>query len=102
MDYIDLKREVEDKVEKLADDYYYDMQEHPQDYDWFNTDDEDECWVQAIEKAKEDVENEPINFIDEDIQYQMSEDDWDSVQEIIDDISWMTFANKEVRRAFSA
>lgn len=102
MDYIDLKHEVEDKVERLADDYYYDMQEHPQDYDWFNTDDEDECWVQAIEKAKEDIENEPMNFIDENIQYQMSEDDWDDFYKILDDICWQTFANKEVRRAFGA
>ena len=102
MDYIELKHEIEDAVESLADDYFYDMQEHPQDYDCFIPDDEDECWVQAIQRAKEDVENDPMNFIREEIQYQMSEDDWDTVQKIIDDISWKTFANKEINRAFSA
>lgn len=100
MDYYDLKHKVEDTVEALADDYFEDMQCHPQDYDWFNTDDEDECWVQAIQKAKEDIEEEPMNFIDEDLQRQMSEDDWDNVYTILDDITWHTFADKEVKRAF--
>lgn len=102
MDYFDLKRTVEDTVEKLADDYFEDMQCHPDNYDSLDTTDEDECWVQAIEKAKEDVENNPKNFIDEDVQEKMSEDDWESVYSIIDDITWVTFANKEVKRAFGA
>ena len=102
MDYYDLKHTVEDTVEKLADDYFEDMQCHPSDYDWLDTTDEDECWLQAVQKAKEDVENNPMNFIDEDIQRQMSEDDWDNVFMILDDITWKTFADKEVKRAFGA
>ena len=102
MEYNKLKEEVEATVKRLADDYFEDMLCHPRDYsEWVNTNDEDDCWECAIEKAKEDVRCYPKNFIDEDFQEYMEEQDWYHVWEITEGITWRTYNNLEVNRCFA-
>lgn len=96
-----LKKVVENTVEKEADGIFEDMQCHPGDYsEWLNTSDEDECWVQAIEKAKDNVWADPTSYIDEDVQEKMTEENWHQVYSFLDGISWVTYAAKEVQRIF--
>lgn len=101
MEYNKLKKEVEATVKRVADDYFEDMLCHPADYDWFNTSDEDLCWDEAIEKAKEDVRCDPKEWIDEDFQEEMTESDFDKVWDITDGITWQTYNNLEVERCFA-
>lgn len=101
MDNLKLKRVVWSTVKKLADDYYEDMLCHPESYDYFNSHDEDLCWEEAIEKAKEDVKGNAENFIDEDYHPEMTNQNWADVFEIADDISWVTFVAIEVQEAFA-
>lgn len=101
MDNLKLKRVVWSTVKKLSDDYYEDMIRHPESYDYFNSHNEDLCWEEAIEKAKEDVKENPEKWIDEDYQAEMNHQNWLDVFGIADDISWVTFVAMEVQEAFS-
>ena len=102
MEYEKLKKEVEATVKRLADDYFENMQSHPQDYaEWLNTSDEDECWESAIEKGKDDMRQEPMKWMDEDAQEEMEAQDWFFVREIVDGISWLTYNNIETERCFA-
>ena len=102
MEYNKLKKEIEATVKRVAEDYFEDMQCHPQNYaEWLNTSDEDECWESAIEKAKEDVRSNPKEWIDEDFQEEMTESDFDKVWDITDGITWQTYNNLEVERCFA-
>lgn len=101
MEYNKLKKEVEATVKRVADNYFEDMLCHPADYDWFNTSDEDLCWDEAIEKAKEDVRCYPKKWIDDDFQEEMTESDFDKVWDITDGITWQTYNNLEVERCFA-
>lgn len=102
MEYNKLKKEVEATVKRLADDYFEDMQCHPQNYsEWLNTSNEDDCWESAIELAQQDLRQDPKNWIDEDIQEEMSEQDWFFVLDIVNDITWRTYNNLEVERCFA-
>lgn len=96
-----LKKVVENTVEKEADSVFEDMQCHPSDYDGVDPDDEDGCWVQAIEIAKDNVWNNPTGMIDEDVQEKMTEQNWHDVYNFIDSITWKTFASAEVTRCFA-
>lgn len=100
MEYNKLKKEVESTVKRLADDYFEDMQRHPSEYDYLNTNDEDDCWEEAIEQAKQDMKEYPKACLDEDFQEEMDEQDWYHVWEITDDISWRTYNNLEIEKAF--
>lgn len=96
-----LEKEIIATVKRLADSYFEDMQCHPQDYaEWLNTSDEDECWESAIEKAKEDVRSEPKKWIDEDFQEEMTQEDFDKVWDITEEITWETYYNQEVESCF--
>ena len=101
MDRLKLKKVVEDTVEKVANDHFEDMVCHPWDYDWFDATDEDECWVQAVNKARDEVWADPTSHIDEDVQEEMTEENWHEVYSFLDGISWLTYAAKEVQRAFA-
>ena len=101
MEYNKLKKEVEATVKRVADDYFEDMLCHPAEYDYFNASDEDLCWEEAIEKAKEDVRCDPKEWIDEDFQEEMTESDFDKVWDITDGITWQTYSNLEVERCFA-
>ena len=96
-----LKKVVENTVEKEADSIFEDMQLHPSDYEGVDPDDEDECWVNAIELAKDKVWANPTGLIDEDVQEEMTEKNWHQVYEFIDPINWKTFASEEVKRCFA-
>lgn len=101
MDAIKLKKVVIDTVKRLADDYFEDMQRHPGDYsEWVRTSDEDDCWLCAIEKAKDDMRQYPMACIDEDDQEEIDAQDWFFIWKITDDISWLTYNNLEVQRCF--
>lgn len=102
MDKLKLKKVVEQTVEKEADSIFEDMQCHPGDYSelyWLH--DEDDCWVEAIERAKDKVWTDPTSYIDEDVQEEMTEENWHEVYSFLDGISWLTYAAKEVQRAFA-
>ena len=101
MEYNKLKEEVEATVKRLADDYFEDMLCHPAKYDYFNANDEDMCWEEAIEKSKEDMRSEPKKWLDEDFQEEMEDQDWFPVREITDNITWRTYNNLEVARCFA-
>jgi hypothetical protein len=102
MEYNKLKSEVEATVKRLADNYFEDMQCNPQEYaDFYWVRDEDDCWEEAIDMAKEDMIQDPKNWIDEDVQDEMEEQDWYFVREIVDDITWRTYNNLEVERCFA-
>ena len=100
MDAKKLKKVVIDTVKRLADDYFDDMIRHPDSYDYFNAKDNDLCWEEAIEKAKDDMRQEPMKWIDEDDQEEIEEQDWFFIRGITDDISWLTYNNLEVQRCF--
>lgn len=101
MEYNKLKKEVEATVKKQADDYFEDMLRHPQEYDYLNVNDEDECWEEAIEKAKEDMRLYPKDCLDEDFQEEMTESDFDKIWDIADGIAWQTYNNLEIEKAFA-
>lgn len=101
MEYNKLKAEVEATVKRLADGYFEDIMHNPKEYaENFNTSDEDVCWDEAIEYAKQDVRSEPKTWIDEDFQEEMEEQDWYHVWEITEGISWRTYNNLEIERCF--
>jgi hypothetical protein len=100
MDRKTIEKEAQLCVEKVAENYYEDMMCHPDDYaEWMNPDDEDVCWLNAIELAKDDVGSNPTDFVDEELVEQMNEDDWDVFWEVFDKITWKTFANKSTLKA---
>lgn len=96
-----LKKVVEDTVKSEADDVFEDMICHPNNYEGIDPDDEDDCWVKAIENAKDSVWANPTGMIDEDAQEEMTEQNWHDVYRIIENITWLTFASDEVKRCFA-
>lgn len=102
MEYKKLEREVQNTVKRLADDKFEDILCHPKDYaEHFNSSDKDLCWEEAIEYAKEDVIDDPKNWIDEDFQEKMSNKDWSLVDDIVRKITWITYIKQEIDTAFA-